>query len=98
MNGPVAVDYNDVDPSVVVQVAESCATTGCEQRLSSPAIFDFFEITVARPAQKRIWLGVGIFGIELTLAILDTAICDVSVQLAIVVEVNEADAESGKWQ
>src|SRR2546426_11153585 len=98
MNRPVAVDYNDVDSSIVVQVAESRATTGCEQRFSGPGVFDFFEITVALPAQQRIWLSVGILRIELTLTILDTSICDVSVQLAVVVEVNEADAESCKWQ
>ena len=98
MNRPVAVDYDDIDPSVVVQVAESRAATGCEQRLSGSGVFDFFEITVADSAHQRIWLGVGISGIELTLTILDTSICNISVQLAIVVEVNEADTESCQWQ
>src|SRR5678816_1143726 len=98
MNRPVAVDYHDIDPSVVVQVAESRASTGCDQRFNSSGVFDFFEITVAHSAQESIWLGVRILGIELTLTILDTPIGNVSVELAIVIKVNEADTESCQWQ
>src|SRR5207249_9505260 len=79
---PIAIDHDDVDGPVVIQVTgRHAATRSNERRHCASAWQHFFKVAVSQAAEQSIRFSVRVFGTEVTLTVFDLAVGSVKIEI-----------------
>ena len=91
----IAVDDDDIDITVVIQVAKGGASAGGQQGLGGSGVGHDFELVEGLAAQEQVRFDVGLVWVEVGYPAFYAAIGHVEIEEAVVVEIEETDAETG---